>query len=379
MNIKFLGTVALVGAVVAGCNKETQEAESTEKAPVPDAVVLKINGVELKRSAIENDVEAVIKVHGDKIPAEQLGNIRKQIRSQVVQGYISRIVLSAKAKEGGFVVTDAERKAREEEIVKSLSNQPGGPKSLDEFFKKVYPFGEKRGREEFEQGMLIDKMIKDAQAKAPAVDYKAKAEEIIATIVSNNMKVVSDADALKKIKEIKARLDKVDAKGLAAAFANEAKNNSACPSSANGGDLGDFGRGAMVPEFDKVAFELPVGKVSEPVKTQFGYHLVFVTSKTPAVEAKGDTPASPEKVRASHVLIKVETPRPVPKAEVIIESLKRQAEGEFSRKFVMAEIEKAKIEAFDDEFKAFVPKSAAKDACKDKDCGECPVEKTEGK
>jgi hypothetical protein len=132
-------------------------------------------------------------------------------------------------------------------------------------------------------------------------------------------------------------------------------------------------------EFDKAAFELPVGKVSEPVKTQYGYHLVFVTEKIPAVEAKGDTPASPEKVRASHILIKVENPRPVPKAEEVIESLKKQSEGEFVRNFVMAEIEKAKIEAFDDEYKAFVPKSAAKDACGDKDCGECPVEKTEGK
>jgi hypothetical protein len=135
----------------------------------------------------------------------------------------------------------------------------------------------------------------------------------------------------------------------------------------------------MVKEFDQVAFSLPVGKVSDPVKTQFGYHLILVTSKTPAVEAKGDTPASPEKVRASHILIKVENPRPVPKAEEVIESLKKQSEGEFVRNFVMAEIEKAKIEAFDDEYKAFVPKSAAKDACGDKDCGECPVEKTEGK
>jgi peptidyl-prolyl cis-trans isomerase C len=379
MNKKFLGTVALVGAVVAGCSKDAQDAESAEKAPVPDAVVLKVNGVELKRSAIDSDIEAIVKAQGDKLPAEQLPYIRNQIRSQVVQNFIARTVLNEKAKAAGFVVTDADRKAREEEVVKALSRQPNGPKTLDEYFKNVYPFGEKRGREEFEQGILIDKMIKDAQAKAPAADFKAKADEIIASIVSNNAKVVTDADALKKIKDIKSALDKVDAKGLAAAFADAAKKNSGCPSSSNGGDLGDFGRGAMVPEFDKAAFELPVGKVSEPVKTQYGYHLVFVTEKIPAVEAKGDTPASPEKVRASHILIKVENPRPVPKAEEVIESLKKQSEGEFVRNFVMAEIEKAKIEAFDDEYKAFVPKSAAKDACGDKDCGECPVEKTEGK
>ena len=47
----------------------------------------------------------------------------------------------------------------------------------------------------------------------------------------------------------------------------------------NGGDLGWFGKGMMVPEFEKVAFEEEVGKVVGPVKTQFGYHVIKVTGK----------------------------------------------------------------------------------------------------
>lgn len=62
-------------------------------------------------------------------------------------------------------------------------------------------------------------------------------------------------------------------------FATAAKEVSLCPSGKNGGDLGYFGKGAMVPEFEKAAFSLPVGKVSEPVKTQFGWHLIMVTEK----------------------------------------------------------------------------------------------------
>lgn len=63
-------------------------------------------------------------------------------------------------------------------------------------------------------------------------------------------------------------------------FAAVAKEHSSCPSSAQGGDLGEFGPGMMVPEFDKVVFSAPIGIVQGPVKTQFGYHLLEVTSRS---------------------------------------------------------------------------------------------------
>ena len=62
-------------------------------------------------------------------------------------------------------------------------------------------------------------------------------------------------------------------------FEEAAAENSICPSGKNGGDLGYFGKGQMVPEFEKAAFSLPVGEVSNPVKTQFGYHLIKVTAQ----------------------------------------------------------------------------------------------------
>jgi len=62
-------------------------------------------------------------------------------------------------------------------------------------------------------------------------------------------------------------------------FADLARQHSSCPSGGQGGDLGSFGPGQMVPEFDKVVFSAPVGEVQGPVKTQFGYHLLEVTSR----------------------------------------------------------------------------------------------------
>ena len=63
-------------------------------------------------------------------------------------------------------------------------------------------------------------------------------------------------------------------------FADLAKERSQCPSGKNGGDLGEFGPGMMVKEFDEVVFSAPVGEVQGPVKTQFGYHLLEVTSRS---------------------------------------------------------------------------------------------------
>ena len=62
-------------------------------------------------------------------------------------------------------------------------------------------------------------------------------------------------------------------------FDKLARRFSSCPSGKQGGDLGWFGRGMMVPEFEQIAFSEEVGKVVGPVKTQFGYHVIKVTGK----------------------------------------------------------------------------------------------------
>ena len=63
-------------------------------------------------------------------------------------------------------------------------------------------------------------------------------------------------------------------------FGDIAKEQSSCPSGANGGALGSFGPGQMVPEFETACFEGEVGDVQGPIKTQFGYHAVEVTARS---------------------------------------------------------------------------------------------------
>lgn len=64
-------------------------------------------------------------------------------------------------------------------------------------------------------------------------------------------------------------------------FKDAAQKYSSCPSKDQGGSLGSFGRGMMVPEFEDAAFDLELGKISDPVKTQFGYHIIVVEEKLP--------------------------------------------------------------------------------------------------
>lgn len=67
-------------------------------------------------------------------------------------------------------------------------------------------------------------------------------------------------------------------------FGEAAKKYSTCPSKERGGDLGSFEKGRMVPEFEEVAFTQEIGVVSEPVQTQFGYHLILVDERTESGE-----------------------------------------------------------------------------------------------
>jgi len=68
-------------------------------------------------------------------------------------------------------------------------------------------------------------------------------------------------------------------------FENAAKRYSSCPSKDNGGNLGNYARGQMVLEYDNAAFQLEIDEISQPVKTQFGFHLIKLNSKSDSLKA----------------------------------------------------------------------------------------------
>lgn len=340
------------------CNKEAEapaaaEVQLPKEEPKdPNEVLVTVNGKKLTRGEVEATVEKVIAAQAAQMPAEQVAQMKSFMKTQGVKQFVQQFLyetaLTAAAKALGYTLTDAEFEARKADLLKQFAGAPDAPKSFDELLEKS-PLGKEKTLQSVKTGMLIEKMIKGEIFNKDTKDYTADANKIIDNLKAENAKCLNDAAAKAKIEELKKQLDAAAADKKAALFADLAKANSACPSGAKGGDLGEFGHGQMVPEFDKAAFALNVGEISAPVKTNFGYHLIMTTKKTPAADGKEET------VQASHILVRVSEPRPLPKLEEVIENLKNRANRSKVGEFLEKMVRKSKIET-SDEFKDILPK-----------------------
>lgn len=142
--------------------------------------------------------------------------------------------------------------------------------------------------------MLAQMLFRDLQANVKVDDaavqkyydaHKGEYEEVKARHIlvrfkdsrvplREGQKELSDAEALAKAQELKKKLD-----GGADFVATAKAESDDAGSGAQGGDLGQFGRGQMVPEFDTAVFSQPVGKVGDPVRSAFGYHIIRVDER----------------------------------------------------------------------------------------------------
>ena len=107
-------------------------------------------------------------------------------------------------------------------------------------------------------------------SKSESSDPEVHARHILVQVAPN-----APADAVEKARQ-KALALAAEARKPGVDFAGLAKQKSEGPSASDGGDLGFFRRGVMVPEFDKVAFKLKVGEVGDPIRTKFGWHVIKV-------------------------------------------------------------------------------------------------------
>jgi peptidyl-prolyl cis-trans isomerase C len=119
---------------------------------------------------------------------------------------------------------------------------------------------------------LANITIKDEEAKK---FYDENPEQFQTGEVVNASHILVDTE--EKANEI---LSKINAGEVS--FADAAKEHSSCPSSQEGGNLGEFGRGQMVPEFDQACFTMEVGELRGPVQTQFGFHIIRLNARNEA-------------------------------------------------------------------------------------------------
>ena len=301
MKVKLIVGVAMAALACAGQAQKASVAPKASGAADSKDVVVTVGDAKLTRAQLDADVAKFIEARKAQIPAAQMEQAKNYLAMQFRQQFITKTLLLNEAKKKGLAVTDDEVAARANEIIKANQGRPGAPATLDDLLAK-HPLGIERARVEFKDSVLINKFVDQeiaSKIKVDPAEVKKQYDAVVSNIaqrakapqgervrashilVKTDAKKTADA-AKKEIDALYAQLKGLSGDALAKQFADLAKEKSDCPSKAKGGDLGAFGHGQMVPEFDKAAFAQEIGKLYEPVKTSFGWHLVLVTEKIPA-------------------------------------------------------------------------------------------------
>jgi peptidyl-prolyl cis-trans isomerase C len=200
-----------------------------------DPVVAKVNGVEIRQSDL-------------KLAEEDMGQQAQQLsadaKKEYLIAYVADVILVSKAAEANKVAEQKDFKSRlafirAKLLMELMLDAQGKAAVTDQAVKQTY----------------------DEAVKQMAGDQEVRARHIL---------VPTEAEAKKILEEIKKGTD----------FAELAKQKSKDPgAAAEGGDLGYFTKDQMVPEFSEAAFKLNKGELSDPVKTQFGWHIIKVEDK----------------------------------------------------------------------------------------------------
>ncbi len=282
------------GAADAG-KPEAAKATPADVEVSDDTVVAEVDGDKLTYGEAIKTIKRVLGARGE--PADQLDMTVKQMAPmalpQIAEQFVATALLKAEAAKKGFKATMADIDEAVSNIVANLPEDMSFEDILDKQGLSL-----EDARKEISEGLAINKLIDDVTKELKAGEeaiskfyeenarYFEKPEQVEA---SHILIKLDGADATNETAKAaaKAKAESLRAQILAGTnFAELAAIHSDCPSKAQGGSLGFFRRGQMVKPFEDAAFALGTNEVSEVVETQFGFHVIKVTGKTPA----GKTP-----------------------------------------------------------------------------------------
>jgi peptidyl-prolyl cis-trans isomerase C len=317
--------------------KETKATKTEPNAPSePNAskVAVTVNGVPITEGDVTALIEpqvAAIDKQSSKLPPAIAEQYKKQLRQQALEQLIRRDLLDQKIKQANITVTDEEVIAKIREIV----SEPGKLLSLEEAKKKVEQYGQNfdRFKEAVRESLVRNKFMEqqwagqvnvtdeeakkyyDENRKLFDVPEQIRASHILITYKTNDpnvdpneAKAKARAEAESLLKQLKNGAD----------FATLAKKYSSCPSAPRGGDLGFFPRGKTTPAFEKAAFALKVGQLSDVVETEYGFHIIKVTDHK-------DASVIPFEQAKANIIAQLKQKKEAEFAEKYINSLKANA------------------------------------------------------
>lgn len=286
--LKGFAVAVLVGsgAFAHAADKEVKKDAAAPAAATPAAEikgpVAKVNGAVI--DAVELKRAEKVMLRGQAVPAGQQDAVNKQALDQLIS---AELLYQAAAK--------MEVKDLDKQIDEKLAQGKARFANEKDFEKAIkdLDMDEKDLRDYTRRDLLISKFVETSivpKIKVTEEDARkfydqnqdkfTRNETVKASHILIGVDPKATAEEKKKAREKAEKLHKELVAG--ADFAALAKGNSTCPSNQQGGDLGFFGKGQMVPPFEKAAFAMKPGEISDVVETQFGYHIIKVTEKKPA-------------------------------------------------------------------------------------------------
>ena len=241
-----------------------------------------VNGVEISEEAVSFELDRLVRFYmSHSMSMEDVKKNLPKLEEKALEQAIGAKLLLDRSAQLDIPVSAADIDAEIAKVVMQVGGEENYRKAL-----AAQNITEEAFRKELEKGARVNKLVEQACSSVPepteeevTACYEARKDEFVTPheVLCQHILVKTAEDDIPEAKsaafeKIRAIRERVVAGGD---FAAEAQANSDCPSGAEGGSLGWFGRGMMVPEFDKAAFEMKKGEVSDIVTTQFGYHIIY--------------------------------------------------------------------------------------------------------
>ena len=289
---KILLLALAASLVLTGCNTSNED------------IVAVVNGTKITKSDFEKTALKVGKeyemIFGEEIWTSEVEGgktFKEEFDNEILNVMISQEIVNQQAEKENITVTD-------EEIANEMSSYMQMIENVDEYNK----FMEENGIDEeflknhFRQTLIFDKYRNKIMSETEITEndlrdyynthideYKKeeiKASHILITTLNDMGEPLSEEETAKKESEAQDILARIKQGEDFEALAKEYSDDKA--SAVNGGDLGYFAKGVMVPEFEEAAFKLEKGQVSDVVKSSFGYHIIKVDDKREEITSYED-------------------------------------------------------------------------------------------